>query len=124
MLLALPKTADGRVVHSARGFRLRESNSLSIYKKHVLEALKDEFPTPPDELGFADGTFHSFRHFFASQCLISGASEGEVREWLGHRDSKIVERYRHLRSEDAQRRMSQIDFLRQDDDPQHPGKTA
>jgi integrase len=56
--------------------------------------------------------------------LIAGASKGEVREWLGHRDSKIVERYRHLRSEDAQRRMNQTDFLCRDAEPQTSGKTA
>jgi integrase len=39
------------------------------------------------------------------------ASEGEIKEWLGHADSKMVEHYRHLRSEDAQRKMQQVDFL-------------
>jgi integrase len=37
-------------------------------------------------------------------------SEGEIKEWLGHADSKMVEHYRHLRNEDAQRKMEQIDF--------------
>jgi hypothetical protein len=32
-------------------------------------------------------------------------------EWLGHRDSKMVAHYRHLRDEDSQRKMQQIDFL-------------
>ena len=42
---------------------------------------------------------------------MGGASEGEIKEWLGHADSKMVEHYRHLRDEDAQRKMRQIDFL-------------
>jgi integrase len=46
----------------------------------------------------------------------SGASEGEIEEWLGHADSKMVEHYRDLRSEDAQRKMEQIEFLSIEDD--------
>jgi hypothetical protein len=39
--------------------------------------------------------------------LRFGCSEswGEIREWMGHRDSKIIELYRHLRREDATRKM-------------------
>jgi hypothetical protein len=54
---------------------------------------------------------HSFRHAFVSQAFLDGASEGEIREWVGHTNSRIVERYRHLRNEDAQRKMRQIDFF-------------
>ena len=32
-------------------------------------------------------------------------------EWVGHRDSKIVALYRHLRPEDGVKQMSQINFL-------------
>ncbi len=77
----------------------------------LIQPLAKEFPTIAGEIGFEHGTFHSFRHTFCSQCFLGGASEGEVREWLGQRDSKIVELYRHLRNEDARRKMSQIDFL-------------
>jgi hypothetical protein len=30
--------------------------------------------------------------------------------WLGHRNSKMVNRYYHLHDEEAQRQMSKIDF--------------
>ena len=43
--------------------------------------------------------------------LICGASEGEVKDWVGHRDSRIVEHYRQLSSEDSRRKMEQLDLL-------------
>jgi len=69
------------------------------------------FPTHKGEIGFKHGRLHSFRHFFVSQALLGGASEGEIRDWVGHRDSRIIARYRHLRHTDAQREMAQISFL-------------
>lgn len=109
---------------SARGFALRENNALKIFKEQVIKPLAKDFVTVDGEIGFKDGTFHSFRHFFCSQCFLGGASEGEVREWLGRRDSKIVERYRHLRADEAQRKMSQIDFLGREEESHRPRNTA
>jgi integrase len=77
---------------------------------------------PAGETGFEHGRLHSFRHFFCSQAFLDGASEGEIREWLGHADSRMVEHYRHLRGDDAQRKMAQIDFLGSQDD--RPGDVA
>lgn len=42
----------------------------------------------------------------------------EIREWLGHCDSQVVEIYRHLRPEEARRKMGQITFRLDDDDSQ------
>lgn len=86
-------------------------NVLTAFIRDVIKPLTPQFPTAVGEIRFEHGRLHSFRHFFRSVCLISGASEGEVREWLGHADSKTVEHYRHLRAEDARRRMDQIHFL-------------
>ncbi len=77
----------------------------------MIEPLKERFPTPEGQIGFEHGRIHSFRHYFCSRALMSGASEGEVREWLGHTDSKMVEHYRHLRTEDAARRIAGTSFL-------------
>jgi integrase len=79
--------------------------------REVLASLKEKFPTPEDQVGFADGRVHSFRHYFVSEAFLGGASEGEIREWVGHRDPKVVERYRHLRQQDARRKMDQLDFF-------------
>jgi integrase len=114
-LLAIPKQADGYVFHATMGGRLRSRNVLQAFIDDVIEPLKMKFPTPADEIGFKHGRLHSFRHFFCSQAFLGGASEGEIREWLGHRDSKMVEHYRHLRNDDAQRKMEKIDFLDRQD---------
>ena len=84
---------------------------LSAVVTILVMPLAARFPTPEGEIGFADGTLHGFRHYFCSQAFMGGASEGEIRDWLGHAESKMVEHYRHLRNEDSQRRMRQIDFL-------------
>jgi integrase len=116
LLMKLPRKPDGRVFHAQRGGILRRNNVRDMFIRDVIEPLKDKFPTPPDEIGFEHGRIHSFRHFFCSQAFLGGASESEIREWLGHRDSKMVEHYRHLRNEDAQRKMEQIDFIGEDGD--------
>ena len=122
LFLSLDKRPDGRVFHAARGGPLRPNNTLHTFIAQVIEPLKGEFPTPVGDIGFEHGRLHSFRHYFCSQCFVSGASEGEIKEWLGHADSKMVEHYRHLRSEDAQRKMQRVDFLgRRTDDERSSG---
>jgi integrase len=111
LLLKMGRRADGRVFQAIKGGILRPDNARAIFIRDVVEALTERFPTPADEIGFAAVRFHSLRHYFCSQCFLGGASEGEIREWMGHRDSKIVELYRHLRREDATRKMRQIAFL-------------
>ena len=124
MFEGLPRKPDGRVLHAERGGMLRPRNVLRIFIRDVVEPLTKQFPTPPDEIGFEHGRIHSFRHFFCSQAFLGGASEGEIKEWLGHADSKMVEHYRHLRNEDAQRKMGQIDFMaKKDEQAEYPSDT-
>lgn len=94
-----------------KGNRLQPSNLCQVLVREVITPLKSQFPTPPGEIGFEHGRFHSFRHFFVSQAFIGGASEGEVKEWVGHSDSQMVAHYRHLHDDDSQRRMAKLDFL-------------
>jgi hypothetical protein len=63
---------------------------LTVFIRDVIEPLAEKFPTP----------------------------EGEIREWVGHADSKMVEHYRHLGCKDAVRRMEQISFVDPDADEQ------
>jgi integrase len=112
-LLKVPRQVDGLVVHAVLGGKLLPRNVLQAFIDEVIEPLKVRFLAPAGETGFEHGRLHSFRHFFCSQAFLGGASEGEIREWLGHADSKMVEHYRHLRNDDAQRKMDQIDFLGQ-----------
>ena len=118
VLLKLERRPDGRVLHAPLGGRLRPDNARAILIRDVVTPLAKQFPTPDDEIGFESVRFHSLRHYFCSQCFLGGASDGEIREWMGHRDSKIVELYRHLRREDATRKMEKIDFLGPSDAPE------
>lgn len=43
--------------------------------------------------------FHDLRHTFASWCLMSGASLGELAKLLGHKTLQMVQRYSHLTEE-------------------------
>jgi integrase len=115
-LVELERRPDGLVFHAMQGGILRPRNVLQVFIDHVIEPLKAGFPTPAGEIGFEHGRLHSFRHYFCSQAFLGGASEGEIREWLGHADSKMVEHYRHLRHDDAQRKMAAIEFLDRRDD--------
>lgn len=124
VLMRLDRSPGGRVFHAAQGGVLRPRNVLAMFIDNVIEPLKKDFPTPVGEIGFEHGRLHSFRHYFCSQAFVGGASEGEIRDWLGHADSKMVEHYRHLGSEDSQRKMERIEFLTEDDEEPPSTETA
>jgi len=116
VLTALPRNRDGLIFHGQQGGILSDRRVLAALQGRVIEALNHEFPTPAGEIGFANGTVHGLRHYFCSEAYRNGAKDAELLEWLGHRDSEIMKLYRHLRSEDSQRRMEQINFLGSDDE--------
>lgn len=102
---------QGLVLRGPEGRPIREGTLRPKFIRAVIQPLTERFPTPEGDVGFEHGRFHSFRHYFVSQAFVHGASEGEIREWVGHADSRIVERYRHLSDADARRKMDGIDFL-------------
>jgi integrase len=107
----LVSQADGRLFVGPRGGKLKPDTVRRIFVREVINPLRGQFPTASGEIGFQHGRLHGFRHFFVSQAFEGGASEGEVKDWVGHRDSGMVELYRHRREEDSHRKMQQIDFL-------------
>lgn len=111
LLRSKSRAADGYIFRADRGGRLRARVVLDRLINLVILPLAPRFPTPTGEIGFERGRLHSFRHFFCSQAFLGGASEGEIRDWLGHAESKMVEHYRHLRSEESVRRMQSLNFL-------------
>jgi integrase len=112
VLEKLPHRENGGYVFRALGGgKLDADKVLKVLKRDVLTPLKSKFPTLPGEIGFEHGGLHSFRHYFVTEAFLGGATDGEVRDWVGHRDSRIVERYRHLRDRDAKRTMNRLDFL-------------
>jgi integrase len=111
ILLTLPRQADGLVFHGPRGARIKPDTVRIILSRDVLTPLKEQFPTPTGETGFEHATPHSFRHYFCSQAFASGANAVQIKDWLGHKDSTMVEHYRHVWDDDSQRQMQRIDFL-------------
>jgi integrase len=124
VLAALPRHRDGLIFHGQKGGRLSDRRVLEALQGQVIESLKNEFPTPDGETGFADGTVHGLRHYFCSEAYRNGAKDAELLEWLGHRDSEIMKLYRHLRREDSHRRMEQINFLGSDDEEDRESDVA
>jgi integrase len=97
LLRELPRRPDGRVFGAQKGGILDPDKVLRTLQKVVIAGLKGRFPTPPSQIGFAHAVVHSFRHYFVSEAFMAGATEGEVMSWVGHGDSRIVRRYRHVR---------------------------
>ncbi|QDT71757.1 tyrosine-type recombinase/integrase [Lacipirellula limnantheis] len=98
----------GRVFQAAKGGALHDGNLRKIFVEQVLTPLSEQFSTPEDEIGFKDGRLHSFRHYFCSWCANTGVSEQALMDWLGHRDSKMVQRYYHLHDPQAQQQMKKL----------------
>lgn len=124
LLLRLPRQRDGLVFHDRKGNRIVDRRVLAALQGKVIMALLGEFPTVDGETGFKDGTVHGLRHYFVSEAYRNGATDAELAEWLGHRDSQLLRIYRHLRPEDGQAKMQSIDFLGDPSEPQQPRNSA
>ncbi len=111
LLDGMERAGDGLIFHGPKGGRLKPDTVRQALIRDVLTPLSERFPTPPEQVGFADGRLHSFRHYFCSTCADGGATEQAVMEWLGHRDSAMVRHYYHLHDEEARRQMQRLDFL-------------
>ena len=108
VLRSHPRHADGSVFHGPRGGWLKPDVVRRVLIREVLGPLSARFPTPPGEVGFADGRLHSFRHFFCSLCANRGVPQRVAMHWLGHTESRMVEHYYHLHDDEARRQMGRI----------------
>lgn len=99
------------IFYGPRGGRFKPDTARRIFVGEVIEPLAEKFPSGENEKGFADGRFHSFRHYFCSTCANSGVPERIVMNWLGHADSEMIRHYYHLHDDEAKRRMDNLDFL-------------
>lgn len=112
VLKKLESERTGKYIFVAsRGGALRPNNVLTQFKKRVIDKLKSDFPSEEDDVGFKDGTLHSFQHYFCSWCANSGIPERVVMNWLGHKDSAMVRRYYHLSDLESQRQMAKLDSI-------------
>jgi len=61
--------------------------------------------------GIRDLKFHDPRHRFASHLVMNGATIKDVMELLGHKDTKMTNRYAHLSPEHKQKAVSLLNRL-------------
>lgn len=106
-----PQSKDGLLFHDAVGNRLRVDRVRNVFIREVVKPLTTQYPMAHGEVGFEHGRLHGFRHFFVSQAFLNGANEGEIKDWVGHRDSRVVELYRHLGQDDSRRKFERLDIL-------------
>jgi integrase len=113
VLLAMPRSTDGRLFHGPLGGKIKPDTIRRVLIREVLTPLKEQFPTPPGAaVGFVDGRLHSFRHYFCSICASSGqVTEQTLMSWLGHRESSMIRRYFQLLDQASQRQMQSLTFI-------------
>ena len=100
----------GYVLLGDQGRQLNYNHALDAFVRYVIKPLSPEFPTEKDVLGFKNGRFHSFRHFFVSECFAEGVPESDIQLWVGHSSSKILALYRHVRNDAAKASLRRVNF--------------
>lgn len=65
-------------------------------KRHPQSLIRKAFQSVLQQLGLDDVVFHSLRHTAASHLAMSGATQGELMEVLGHRSPVMTRRYAHF----------------------------
>ncbi|MCC7422446.1 MAG: site-specific integrase [Planctomycetaceae bacterium] len=111
LLDALPIRTDGVLFLTDKGRPVTYDVILSTFVERVIKPLSSAFPTVVGQIGFENGRLHSFRPYFVSQSLLNGASEGEIRDWIGHADTGLIDLYRHLTADESRRRMRHLNLL-------------
>jgi integrase len=66
----------------------------------ALQGLKSSWRALLAAARIQDFRFHDLRHHFASRLVQAGVDLNRLRALLGHADTKMVQRYAHLRDED------------------------
>jgi integrase len=108
---AIPRASDGYIFHGPQGGRIKPDTVRNVFIREVIESLAPNFPGDQGGTSFKDGRIHSFRHFFCSQCANQGIPEQILMRWLGHRNSRMVQRYYHLHDDVAQQQMSRLKLV-------------
>ena len=91
---AIPMTLEAREILASRRHLLRPF-SYGIKELEVLERRMKRFAKGLD---IDLNTFHAFRHYFASRCLLSNLTVPETSKLLGHNDggTLVLKTYGHL----------------------------
>lgn len=123
LLESLPVRSDGVLFLNNNGQPVNYHVILSTFISRVIQPLASEFPTVAGQIGFERGRLHSFRHFFVSQALLNGVSEGEIRDWIGHANTELIDLYRHLAADESRRRMQHLNLLGEQPATDGPSRT-
>ena len=100
LLLGLVRRIDGRVFDLNES---RVSHGLLAAVRKARKAYAGQGGT--DERLLVDLHFHDLRHEAASRLVEKGLHPLEVMSITGHRDTKMLKRYVHLRAEDLARKL-------------------
>lgn len=111
LLPTLIRQADGMIFHGPKGGRVKPDTVRNIFLRSVIEPLSKQFPKRSGVVGFEDGRLHSFRHYFVSRAFMEGATEAEIKQWVGHRDSRVIELYRHMSDDESRQRLVRLNLL-------------
>ncbi len=65
-------------------------------KRHPYSLIRKAFNNAVHKTGLQDFKFHDLRHTAASHMAMSGATQGELMEVLGHRSPAMTRRYAHF----------------------------
>lgn len=68
-------------------------------KRYPYSMIRKAFESTLEQLGLHDVVFHSLRHTAASHLAMTGATQGELMEVLGHRSPTMTRRYSHFNKE-------------------------
>ncbi len=111
LLEQLDHHGDGRIIHGPLGGVLKPDTVRVILIREVIEPLKNLFPDQLGEEGFAKGRLHSFRHYFCSACADAGIPEQMLMAWMGHKSSRMIRHYYHLRHTSSQTQMNKLNLV-------------
>jgi integrase len=93
------------------GGRLKPDTVRNILIREVITPLMPKFPDTADGGGVSTARLHSFRHYFCSTAADGGIPEQIIMKWLGHKDSRMVRHYYHLREPVSQTKMIGLNLL-------------
>lgn len=110
ILNTIPFSEDGYIFRNSQGRRLVGKNVYKTFARNVLMPLAHMFPSSPGAAGFVDGTIHSFRHYFISECINQNIPREVILNWVGQSNSEILNLYYSLKANQSVSHMSKLRF--------------
>jgi integrase len=78
----------------------------------AVKTFKESLRVVKEKTGIKDVTFHMFRHYFASQCVMAGIDYKTIADWLAHADGGVLigKVYGHLNNEHVEKMAEKLKF--------------